>query len=437
MIRIVDQRDSELDPAAVVPRASVAVADVIDQVQPIVSDVADRGSAAVAEWSEKLDGTSYPRLRVPKERLSAALQNLDPRITDALTQAAARVRKVHTDQLPRDAVTTVAPGGHVTQRWIPVQRVGLYVPGGQAVYASSVIMNVVAAQVAGVESIAVVSPPQVDQDGLPAATVLAACALLGVDEVYAVGGAQAVALLAYGAQLPDGPLPPVDMITGPGNVWVTAAKRLVMGTVGIDAEAGPTEVMIIADETADAAVVASDLVSQAEHDTLAAAVLVTPSESLAEAVVGELARQVPATKHSERIRTALAGEQSAIILVQDLPDAVIVANAYGAEHLEIQTRDAREWADRISNAGAIFVGRATPVSLGDYAAGSNHVLPTGGTAAHSSGLGVGTFLRSVQVVEYDDQALAQIAEVVQILADSEDLPAHGAAVSARTRGARA
>jgi histidinol dehydrogenase len=295
------------------------------------------------------------------------------------------------------------------------------------------VMNVVPAQVAGVESLVVASPPQAENGGLPDSRVLAACALLGVDEVYAVGGAQAVAMLGYGSDGADESdrCEPVDVITGPGNIWVTAAKRLLLGVVGIDAEAGPTEIAALADDTADPRHVAADLISQAEHDPLAASVLVTPSESLVAAVEEALARQVPATKHEARVREALTGEQSGVVLVDDLEQGLRVVDAYAAEHLEIQTRGARELAMRVRNAGAIFVGPWAPVSLGDYAAGSNHVLPTGGCARHSSGLSVQSFLRGIHVVEYDEAALRDVAPHVVALANAEDLPAHGQAVTAR------
>jgi len=329
----------------------------------------------------------------------------------------------------------------VAQRWVPVGRVGLYVPGGLAVYPSSVVMNVVPAQEAGVGSVAVSSPAQRENprgfEGLPNPTILAACALLRVDEVYAVGGAQAVAMFAYGARdQSDGGAgelvcEPVDLVTGPGNIYVAAAKRLLKGVVGIDSEAGPTEIAVLADDSADPVHVAADLVSQAEHDPMAAAVLVTPSEALAVDVEAELARRVPLTKHAERISTALAGPQSAVVLVDDLDAALAVVDAYAAEHLEIQTRDAAAVAARVTNAGAVFVGPWSPVSLGDYCAGSNHVLPTGGCACFSSGLGVHSFLRSVQVVEYGEQALRDVAPHVLALATAEDLPAHGEAVTAR------
>lgn len=431
------------DPGSVpLPRAGLDVEAAVALVRPVVEDVRDRGAAAVLDAGERFDGVRPPALRVPFEVLDAALDALDPAVRDALEQAIDRVRRVHSIQLRQTETIEVAPGGTVTQRWVPVDRVGLYVPGGRAVYPSSVVMNVVPAQLAGVGSIAVASPPQRDNGGWPHPVILAACALLGVAEVYAAGGAQAVALFAYGADLdqadaggePAGRCEPVAMVTGPGNIYVTAAKRLLRGLIGIDSEAGPTEILVVADDSAVPAYVAADLISQAEHDVVAASVLVTDSPALADAVQAELAAQVAATKHSERIAEALAGQQSTIVLVDDLDAAMAVADSYAAEHLEIQTRDARERAMRVRNAGAVFVGNHTPVSLGDYAAGSNHVLPTAGCACHSAGLSVQTFLRGVQVVEYSAAALAEIADVVTTLAAAEDLPAHGAAITVRTSG---
>jgi histidinol dehydrogenase len=394
--------------------------------------VARRGAEAVLDHGERLDGVRPKHLRVRPADLSSALDQLDPAVRTALEVAIDRVRTVHADQRRDEHTTQVVPGGSVTMRWLPVERVGLYVPGGRAVYPSSVVMNVVPAQIAGVGSLAVASPPQREFDGLPHPTILAACALLGIDEVYAAGGAQAIALFAHGAPLEDGTTcRPVNLVTGPGNIWVTAAKRLLKGRIGIDSEAGPTEIAILADDTADAQLVAADLISQAEHDVIAASVLVTTSPRLAAQVEAALETQVAATKHSLRIRDALGGPQSAVILVGSIADGLRVVDAYAAEHLEIHTKDAREVAFRVRNAGAIFVGPWSPVSLGDYAAGSNHVLPTGGCACHSSGLGVAAFLRGVNVVEYDRQALADIADHVVTLAHAEDLPAHGAAISVR------
>lgn len=434
MIRRIDLRGTTVDPRAVVPRAAMAVADAQETVRPIIDDVRERGARAVLDWTERLDGVRPRSLRVPADVISAAERALDPTVRAALLESIDRARRVHGDQRRVDVQTVVVPGGTVTERWLPVDRVGLYVPGGRAVYPSSVVMNVVPAQVAGVASLAVVSPPQRDHDGWPHPTILAACALLGVDEVYAVGGAQAVAMLAYGVALAEDDCAPVDLVTGPGNIYVTAAKRALQGVIGIDSEAGPTEVAILADDSADAVHVAADLISQAEHDVLAAAVLVTDSAALSDAVDAEVVRQVATTKHAERITEALTGTQSAIVLVDDVDAGLAVVNAYAAEHLEIHTRDAREIAMRVRNAGAVFVGTWAPVSLGDYAAGSNHVLPTAGAARHSSGLSVKSFLRGIHVVEYDEHALRDVAPHVIALAQAEDLPGHGDAISVRVGG---
>ncbi|MBO9554057.1 histidinol dehydrogenase [Cellulomonas sp.] len=439
MITRIDLRGRSLsrrDLLEVLPRAEVDVEHAAEVVAPILAAVRERGAAELRDLAERFDGVRPEHLRVPADVVAAAVDALDPEVRVALEETIRRVRSVHAAQVPADFTVEVAPGAQVRQRWIPVRRVGLYVPGGLAVYPSSVVMNVVAAQEAGVGSLAVTSPPQKDNGGLPDPVVLATCALLGVDEVYAVGGAQAVAMLAFGAAGTDDVdgetlCEPVDVVTGPGNVYVAAAKRLVRGFVGIDAEAGPTEIAVLADGTADAVHVAADLVSQAEHDPLAAAVLVTPSVELAGAVESKLVDLVGATRHRERVMTALAGPQSAIVLVDDLDAGLVVVNAYGAEHLEVQTADAADVAERVTSAGAIFVGPFSPVSLGDYMAGSNHVLPTGGCAHFASGLGVHSFLRAVQVVEYDADALREVSARIVALAEAEGLPAHGEAVQAR------
>lgn len=436
VLRQLDLRTTPLPRTAalrsLLPRAEVDVDAVVEKVRPIVAEVRDRGAEAALDYAEKFDRVRPAGIRVPAQTLTGALAALDPAVRAALEVAIERARTAHADQRRTDVVTQVVPGGVVTERFVPVRRVGLYAPGGLAVYPSSVVMNVIPAQEAGVESLVVVSPPQAEHGGLPHPTVLAAAALLGVTEVWAVGGAQAVALLAYGGTDTDGgELEPVDMITGPGNVYVTAAKRLVRGLVGIDAEAGTTEIAVLADGTADPVHVAADLISQAEHDPNAASVLVTTSDALAAAVEAELERQVAATKHTERISTALSGPQSGVVFVDTLDDGIAVVDAYAAEHLEIQTENAREVALRVRNAGAIFVGPWSPVSLGDYCAGSNHVLPTGGCARHSGGLSVQTFLRGVHMIEYTEAALAEAADAVVTLATAEDLPAHGQAVTAR------
>lgn len=431
MLRLIDLRGSSADPRSALPRADLDVEEATQRVRPVIEDVRARGADAVAEWTERFDGLRPAHLRVPDWAISAATEALDRQVRAALEESIRRARLVHSDQRRVDSTTVVVPGGTVTERWLPVARVGLYVPGGRAVYPSSVVMNVVPAQIAGVESLCVVSPPQADHGGLPHPTILAACGLLGVDEVYAVGGAQAVAMLAYGVDLPDGRCEPVDLVTGPGNIWVTAAKRVLKGVIGIDSEAGPTEVAILADDSADPVLVAADLISQAEHDVVAAAVLVTTSTELVDSVRLQVAEQLARTKHVERITEALSGAQSGIVLVDDLQAGIAVVDAYAAEHLEIHTRQAREVAMRIRNAGAIFVGPHAPVSLGDYCAGSNHVLPTGGSASHSSGLSVQTFLRGIHIVDYDADALADVADHVVTLAHAEDLPGHAAAITAR------
>ena len=413
---------------ALVPRATLDVAGAMRDVQEIIEQVRSGGVPTLLDLGEKFDGVRPPAVRVSSSQISESLNGLDPKVRDALLLSIARIKKVHQEQLRSDKTVTVIPGGTVTERWVPVDRVGLYVPGGRAVYPSSVMMNVIPAQIAGVQSIAVASPPQKEFGGLPHPTILATCALLGIDEVYAVGGAQAVAMFAYGVGCQA-----VDMVTGPGNVYVAAAKRALRGIIGIDSEAGPTEIIILADETANPDFVAADLISQAEHDTIAAAVLVTPSRTLADQVKERLRIRVSQTKHSERIATALSGIQSAIVIVKDVEQGLQVLNGYAGEHVQIHTRDAQEVATKVRNGGAIFIGSFAPVSLGDYSAGSNHVLPTGGCACHSSGLSVQTFLKGLHFVDYSSQALESVADTVITLANSEDLPAHGEAIAARFR----
>jgi histidinol dehydrogenase len=411
------------------PRAAVDVEAALAAVRPICEDVRARGVAAARELTARFDGVRLERLRVPAGAIEQALFDLDRGVRAALEEAIRRARLVHRAQLRDDVVVDVADGAVVTERFVPVRRVGLYVPGGLVAYPSSVVMNAVPAQEAGVTSIALASPPQAESGGLPHPAVLAACALLGVDEVYAVGGAQAIALLAYGSDTEE-QIEPVDVVTGPGNVYVAAAKRLVRGVVGIDAEAGPTEIAILADDSADPAFIAADLVGQSEHDALAGCLLVTDSPELADKVNAELDVQVPATKHVERVRTALAG-QSASVLVDDVDAGIGVVDAWAPEHLEVVTRGAAQVAARVRNAGAIFVGPWAPVSLGDYLAGSNHVLPTAGTARFTGGLSVQAFQRMIHVVDYSRDALAAVAPLIDSLGGAEDLVAHVAAVRAR------
>jgi histidinol dehydrogenase len=431
MIRTLDLRGKALSKTGyqkVIPRANLDIAAALISVEPILQKVKIGTETDLLQLAEEFDGVRPQSIRVPQDALEKALSDLAPEVRAALELSAERIRKVHSDQTRGVTTTKVVDGGVVTERWIPVDRVGLYVPGGRAVYPSSVLMNVIPAQIAKVASIAVASPPQKDFGGLPHPTILAACALLGITEVYAVGGAQAIALFAYGM---DELCEKCDLVTGPGNIYVAAAKRALRGVIGIDSEAGPTEIAILADETARARDVAADLISQAEHDVIAAAVLVTTSEKLAADVAAELEVRVAATKHSARIQQSLSGAQSAIVLVDSIAQGLDVVNAYAAEHLEIQTKSAAQVALQIRNAGAVFIGRFSPVSLGDYSAGSNHVLPTGGCACHSSGLSVQTFLRGLHYVEYSQEAFMDISQTVITLANSEDLPAHGEAMIAR------
>jgi histidinol dehydrogenase len=437
VLRVIDLRGpaaagERWDYSAIVPRADFDVDAAVQVVRPICDDVAARGVPALENYSAAFDHVVPEHFRVPGEVLRQAAEELDPDVRAAFEESITRRRTVCRAELGERSVDVgVAQGAVVSQRMVPVGRVGLYVPGGLAPLASSVIMNVVPAQVAGVSSIAVASPPQQEFGGLPHPNTLALCSILGVQEVYAVGGAQAIAMFAHG--VPD-LCPRVNLITGPGNIYVVAAKRLLKGKVNIDTEAGPTEIAILADFTAQPVHVAADLISQAEHDPLAAAVLVTDSADLVGAVQTELTEQVAQTKHSDRIRTALTGRQSAVVLVENLDQGLAVVYDYAAEHLEIHTAAAAEVAARVNNAGAIFVGTWSPVSLGDYCAGSTHVLPTAGCAAHSSGLNVKSFLKAVQVINYSEQALADVARHVEVFADAEDLPAHGMAVTRRFAG---
>lgn len=434
-MRVVDLRGQRLSKSgyqSVIPRAEIDIESALIAITPILNAVKSGDESTMRELSLKFDGIEPKSLRVPKEIIDDALRQLDPTLKDVIVEAIRRVRIVHADQRRSVTSTKVVDGGEVEERWIPVDRVGLYVPGGKAVYPSSVIMNVVPAQIAGVTSIALASPAQLDNQGWPNPSILATCALLGIDEVYAMGGAQAIAAFAYGIKSSSGTvLEPVDLVTGPGNIYVAAAKRALRGVIGIDSEAGPTEIAIVADETAHPDEVAADLISQAEHDTIAAAVLITDSLELANKVQRSIKSRAARTKHASRITEALTGKQSMIVITDSLDQSLDIANAYAAEHLELQVADPVSASKKIRNAGAVFIGRFTPVSLGDYLAGSNHVLPTGGCACHSSGLSVQTFLRGLHFVTYNEKALREISSSVIKFANAEDLPAHGEAVSAR------
>lgn len=434
MITTIDLRNNQTSPRdlrTLVPRARVDIAHALSFAGELIDDVRARGIDALLDQSERFDGVRPRAVRVPQSEIDRAVKALRNDVRDALEETIRRVRLASKATLPVPVSTELGEGAMVSTRWQPVSRVGLYVPGGKAVYPSSVIMNAVPAQVAGVGSLALASPAQKEFDGGVHPTILAAAGILGIEEVYVMGGAGAIGAFAYGVDALG--LEPVHLVTGPGNVWVAAAKRIVRGVVGIDAEAGPTEILVIADADADPVLVAADLVSQAEHDELAAAVLVTDSESLADRVRAELGLLAESTRKGARVRTALDAEQSSIVLVNNLADAAQFSNAYAPEHLELQVRDPEALLAQIDSAGAIFIGPDAPVSLGDYLAGSNHVLPTGGQSRFSPGLGVHTFLRPQQIIRYDRNALASVAAHVVAMATAEDLPAHGDAVKARFR----
>lgn len=431
-LRLIDVRGTEPDYREIVPRAEFDVEAAVSVVAPVCDDIRDRGADALREYGERFDGVLPESFRVPTEMLARCAADLDPAVRAAFEESIDRRRIVaDAERNPDSVVVEPAPGAIVEVRSVPVSRVGLYVPGGLAPLASSVLMNVIPAQAAGVGSLAVASPPQPAHGGWPDPNILGLCHMLGIDEVYAVGGAQAIAMFAHGVA---GVCDPVDMVTGPGNIYVVAAKRYLHGKVGIDSEAGPTEIMVIADETADSAHVAADLISQAEHDPMAGSVLVTDSVQLADEVNALLSGQVERLDNIERIRTALTGTQSGIVLVDGLEQMIAVADAYGAEHLEVQTRDPAQVAGRIRNAGAIFVGPWSPVPLGDYSAGSTHVLPTAGVARFSSGLTARSFQKTVHVITYDESSLSQIGDTVKTFAHAERLPGHAAAISVRETG---
>lgn len=438
MLRTIDLRGTShtyKELRQIVPRqTSDYVGNALATVEDIITRVRADGAPYLRELSQRFDGVTQGALRVPQSSIDGAVSALDPAVREGLEIAITRTRAFAAAQRPDDKTIEVAPGAKLTNRWTPVRRAGVYVPGGLAVYPSSVIMNTVPAQAAGVGSLVLCTPPQKEFGGLPHPTILAAAGLLGVTEVWAIGGAQALAAMAYGIDDDGETLEPVDTITGPGNIFVAMAKRALQGVVGVDGEAGTTEIAVIADDTANPDYVAADLISQAEHDPNAGSILITHSSALAKAVTEAITCRAASTKHAERVATALSGPQSGIILTNSLDQSIAVVDAYAAEHLEIHTEGAAAVAARVRNAGAIFIGGFSPVPLGDYAAGSNHVLPTGGSAAFASGLNTTVFMKAVQLIEYSEEALAEIGDAIVAVAEDEDLPAHGEAITARTKG---
>ena len=389
----------------------------------ILSDVRARGDAALLEWTQRIDGAALPRLDVAVADIRAAADALPGELRDALRLAAERVRAFHALQ-PIQSWTTDTLGGRLGQRVTPLRRVGVYVPGGSAPLPSSLLMSAIPAQVAGVAEIVVVTPP--GRDGRVPPVILAAAEAVGLTTIYTLGGAQAIGALAYGTAT----IPRVDKIVGPGNLFVTLAKQQVFGLVGIDGLAGPTETVVIADETANPAWVAADLLAQAEHDPLATAILLTPSRPLAEGVRREVARQLEGLSRDDIIITALAG-QGGIVLTADLAEAAALADAFAPEHLCLATTEPRAMADTIRNTGGLFLGERSFEVLGDYVAGPSHTMPTGGTARFASPLNVLDFVRITSLIELDAPTAAALAPTAARLARAEALTAHAAAAERR------
>jgi histidinol dehydrogenase len=400
-------------------------ADLLREVSAILQAVRERGDAALIDYAARFDGCVLQpaELRVDEDVLRRSAARADPQVLEAIREAISRVRAFHQLELPKSWVLETEGGVVLGQRITAIERAGLYVPGGTASYPSSVVMNVVPAQVAGVDRLIVATPPQTLQEN-PA--VAAALVELGVTEVYAVGGAQAIAALAYGTET----VPRVDKITGPGNRYVAAAKKLVFGVVGIDSIAGPSEVVIVADDSARASYVASDLLAQAEHGEDASAILLTTCNTLALEVVRELAIQTSKLSRAKVIEASLA-RYGAIIVVDDMDEACAIVNDLAPEHLEIMARDEEGIASRIRHAGAIFFGEHTPEAVGDYIAGPNHVLPTGGSARFSSGLGIGDFLKRTNTMKFSAAELERTAPMIAALAKAEGLDAHARSVLLR------
>lgn len=430
-LRRIDLRGDRSDPTDRLPRPPAdTMRRARDTVAQIIADVRARGDQAVAELTARFDGWTGTEWLVPDGHLKAAWEGLAPELRQALETAREQVEWFHQQSKPRDW-SGDHHGAAMGVRHAPVARAGLYVPGGLGAYPSTVLMTVVPARVAGVGEIILCTPP--GPDGKPNQTILAAAHLVGVDKVMRIGGAQAIAAMAYGtAQVPS-----VDKIVGPGNAFVAEAKLQVAAdsVVGIDAMAGVTEVLLIADDSADPRLVATSLIAQAEHDPLVTSLLVTPSASLADAVAPLVAEEVAVAPNRERIMQALAG-QGAIILVDDLDHAIEVSDAFAPEHLEIQTRNPRGVADRIGRAGTIFIGVQTPTALGDYCAGPNHTLPTGGTARFTGGLRTDDFMVPINWVEFSEEALERMAPVVRALGQAESLPAHVRSLEARLEARR-
>lgn len=424
MIDIIDSRNVDID--ALLKQRDVQQVDVSQAVTAILKDVKTRGDAAVKEYSERFDGVALDEFRVTADEIEAARGQVGESFLQILEEAAANLYAFHQKQVRQGFIMADKPGIVMGQRILPLERVGIYVPGGTAPYPSTVLMDAIPAKIAGVAQIIMVTPP--GRDGKVNPAILAAASIAGVTDIYKIGGAQAVAALSYGTQT----VPRVDKIVGPGNVYVATAKRLVYGQVDIDMIAGPSDILVVADESAQADVVAADMLGQAEHDTMAAAVLVTTSKVLAENVREELEKQLETLSRGEIARASLRNN-GRIILAETVEDAIAVANKIAPEHLELCVDEPFSYLPLVKNAGSVFLGHHTPEALGDYFAGPNHTLPTAGTARFYSPLSVDDFVKKSSYLYYSKEALSAVADKVQAFAEREELTAHAASVAVRVK----
>ena len=414
----------ELKPEEILNRDIRAEKNVEDVVDGIIADVRARGDEALKEYALKFDGAKLDNIQVTQEEIEEAFANMDGYFLETLREAAANIEAFHRQQVHKNFVMNDKPGIVLGQKYTPIEKAGVYVPGGTAAYPSSVLMNVIPAKIAGVKEIVMVTPPQ--KDGTANPDILAAAKIAGVDRVFLIGGAQAVAALAYGTQS----VPKVDKIVGPGNIFVATAKKLLYGTVDIDMIAGPSEILIVADKSANPKFLAADLMSQAEHDKMASAILLTTSEETANETAKELSRQMQTLERRDIIEQSL-NDFGAIIVCKDISEAVDFANELAPEHLELAVENPMEYIGRVDNAGSVFLGHYSPEPLGDYFAGPNHVLPTSGTARFFSPLSVDSFIKKSSFIYYTEPALSEAKDDIIKLAETEGLTAHANSIKVR------
>ena len=424
-----DSKDKEQLANFVASRHQEISSDVLFKVSKILEDVRKQKDQACKAYTKQFDGIEMDTFKVSAEEVKEAIQSCDPEFIQALKKAKENIEFFHRAQLQQGYYLQKEDGVYLGQRVLPLQSIGIYVPGGRAQYPSSVLMNTIPAKIAGVRKIVMVTPP--NPQGKIHPNIAAAAQIAGVDEIYKIGGAQAIAALAYGTRQ----IPRVDKIVGPGNIFVAAAKKLVFGTVDIDMIAGPSEILVIADEEANPSFVAADLLSQAEHDPMASAILVTTSESMLESVNEELAIQSVRLPKQEIVKASLR-DYGKSVLCDSLEECVELSNAIAPEHLELMVKDPEKLLEKVTNAGSVFMGYYTCESIGDYFGGTNHVLPTSGTARFSSALGVDAFIKKSSFLHYSKEALCHFADQIEVMARQEDLEAHARAVSVRKEECR-